>query len=141
LDRGSSRRKTATFPQNKTNTEQTQTDIHALSGLRTHDSSIRASEDISCLRPRGHCGRLLQLGFGIVSCLLIECGYFFSYYLNLSYKTILTFDDAVEIASLINKGPIVTNAVEVLKTAKKRLTTLWACVQEVPAFIIGQNTG
>jgi hypothetical protein len=31
------------------------TDIHALSGIRTHDPSFRASEDISCLRPRGHC--------------------------------------------------------------------------------------
>jgi hypothetical protein len=34
------------------------TDIHALSGIRTHDPSIRASEDSSCLRPRGHCDRL-----------------------------------------------------------------------------------
>jgi hypothetical protein len=31
------------------------TDIHALSGTRTHDPSVRASEDSSCLRPRGHC--------------------------------------------------------------------------------------
>jgi hypothetical protein len=30
------------------------TDIHALSGIRTHDPSVRASEDSSCLRPRGH---------------------------------------------------------------------------------------
>jgi hypothetical protein len=29
----------------------TYTDIHALSGIRTHDSSIRAREDSSCLRP------------------------------------------------------------------------------------------
>jgi hypothetical protein len=34
------------------------TDIHALSGIRTHDPSIRASEDSSCLRWRGHCHRL-----------------------------------------------------------------------------------
>jgi hypothetical protein len=34
------------------------TDIHALSGIRTHDPSVRASEDSSCLRPRGHCDRL-----------------------------------------------------------------------------------
>jgi hypothetical protein len=34
-------------------------DIHALSGIRTHDLSVRASEDSSCLRPRGHCDRLL----------------------------------------------------------------------------------
>jgi hypothetical protein len=29
-------------------------DIHALSGIRTHDTSVRASEDSSCSRPRGH---------------------------------------------------------------------------------------
>jgi hypothetical protein len=34
------------------------TDIHALSGIRTHDPSVRESEDSSCLRPRGHCDRL-----------------------------------------------------------------------------------
>jgi hypothetical protein len=33
------------------------TDIHALSGIRTHDYSARASEDSSCLIPRGHCDR------------------------------------------------------------------------------------
>jgi hypothetical protein len=30
------------------------TDVHALSVIRTHDPSIRVIEDISCLRPRGH---------------------------------------------------------------------------------------
>jgi hypothetical protein len=30
------------------------TDIHALSGNRTHDPSVRASEDSSCLRPHGY---------------------------------------------------------------------------------------
>jgi hypothetical protein len=33
------------------------TDIHALSGVRTHDPSVQASEDSSCLRARGHCDR------------------------------------------------------------------------------------
>jgi hypothetical protein len=28
--------------------------IHALSGIRTHDSSVREREDSSCLRSRGH---------------------------------------------------------------------------------------
>jgi hypothetical protein len=32
-------------------------DIHALSGIRTHDLSVRTSEDTLCLRPRGHCDR------------------------------------------------------------------------------------
>jgi hypothetical protein len=35
----------------------THTDIHALGGIRTHDPSVRASEDNSCLIPRGHCER------------------------------------------------------------------------------------
>jgi cytidine deaminase len=33
--------------------------IHALSGIRTHDPSVRVSEDIACLRPCGHCGGIL----------------------------------------------------------------------------------
>jgi hypothetical protein len=38
-------------------------DIHALSGIRTHDPSVRAGEDGSCLRPRGLCDRhVLPLG-------------------------------------------------------------------------------
>jgi hypothetical protein len=34
------------------------TDIHALSRIRTHDPSVRASESSSCLRQHGHCDRL-----------------------------------------------------------------------------------
>jgi hypothetical protein len=30
----------------------------AFSGIRTHDPSVRASGDSSCLRPHGHCHRL-----------------------------------------------------------------------------------
>jgi hypothetical protein len=33
------------------------TDIHALRGIRTHNPSVRASEDSSCLRPRSHYDR------------------------------------------------------------------------------------
>jgi hypothetical protein len=32
-------------------------DIHAFSGIRVQDPSVRAGEDSSCLRPRGHCDR------------------------------------------------------------------------------------
>jgi hypothetical protein len=35
--------------------------IHALSGIRTQDPSVRASEDSSCLRPLGYCDRQLYL--------------------------------------------------------------------------------
>jgi hypothetical protein len=38
-------------------TQYMHTDIQALSGIRTHDPSVRASEDSSCLRRRGHCDR------------------------------------------------------------------------------------
>jgi hypothetical protein len=31
--------------------------IHALIGIRTHDPSVPASEDSSCVTPRGHCDR------------------------------------------------------------------------------------
>jgi hypothetical protein len=37
------------------------TNIHALSGIRRHDPSVRAGEDGSCLRPRSHCDRQLIL--------------------------------------------------------------------------------
>jgi hypothetical protein len=43
--------------QDNTNIEQMQTKINALSGSRTHDPSVPAGEDISCLIPRGHCDR------------------------------------------------------------------------------------
>jgi hypothetical protein len=36
--------------QDNTSREKTQTYIHASSGIRTHDPSVRAAEDISCLR-------------------------------------------------------------------------------------------
>jgi hypothetical protein len=35
--------------------------IHTLSGIRTYDPSVRASEDSSCVRPRGHCARLVPI--------------------------------------------------------------------------------
>jgi len=42
----------------RTQHTKTRTDIHASSGIRTHDSSLRAVEDRTCLRPRGHWDRL-----------------------------------------------------------------------------------
>jgi hypothetical protein len=43
--------------QHKHRTNAHNTDIYALSGIRTHDQSVRTSEDSSCLRPSGHCDR------------------------------------------------------------------------------------
>jgi hypothetical protein len=65
LDGESALRKAATY----TITEYTQTYIHALSGIRTHDPSVPASEDSSCLRPRGHCNR--QYGVSVAEKTLI----------------------------------------------------------------------
>jgi hypothetical protein len=40
-----------------TQTQNKRTHIHASSGIRTHDPSVHAGEDGSCLRPRSHCDR------------------------------------------------------------------------------------
>jgi hypothetical protein len=32
-----------------------------MSGIRTHDPSVRESEDNSCLRPHGHCDQRFSL--------------------------------------------------------------------------------
>jgi hypothetical protein len=42
------------------NAHRTHTNIHASSGIRTHDLSVGAGEDSSCLRPRGHCDQCLD---------------------------------------------------------------------------------
>jgi hypothetical protein len=55
MDGGSARRKAATCTQHNTNTEYTHTYINALSWIRTLDPSVRAGEDGSCLKLRGHC--------------------------------------------------------------------------------------
>jgi hypothetical protein len=55
LDGGSAHRKATTCAEDSTNTEKTHTDIHASSGIWTHDPSVWAGEDSSCLRPLGHC--------------------------------------------------------------------------------------
>jgi hypothetical protein len=57
---GSAGRKAATYIQNNTNKEQTHTDIHASSGIRTHDPIVRVSEDSSFFRPRGHFDQLCK---------------------------------------------------------------------------------
>jgi hypothetical protein len=38
----------------KTHTDTQTLNIHALSGIRTHDPGFRASEDSACLRPLGY---------------------------------------------------------------------------------------
>jgi hypothetical protein len=55
LDGGSARRKAVTYTQDNTN-------IHASNGIGTHALSVGAG-DSSCLRPRGHCDRLLFMHY------------------------------------------------------------------------------
>jgi hypothetical protein len=71
-------------PLPKHRTTQTQNkhipNIHALSGIRTHDPSVHASEDSSSLRPLGYCDRRL-LFWGLLNhqvclrfCVVVELG-------------------------------------------------------------------
>jgi hypothetical protein len=60
------------FTHRTTQIQNKRTHIYVLSGIRTHDLSVRASEDSSCLRPRTHCDRpmiyvpnLIKIGSGI----------------------------------------------------------------------------
>jgi hypothetical protein len=71
LDGGSARRKAATYTEVHKQTK-THTDIRALSGIRTHDPRVQASEDGSCLRPRGHSDRYVQLESVIITPWVIE---------------------------------------------------------------------
>jgi hypothetical protein len=52
-----------------------------LSEIRTHNPSVRASEDSSCLRPRGHCDRLSA------PLICTKCKYFHRRW-NLKYHTV-----------------------------------------------------
>jgi hypothetical protein len=56
LDGGSARLKAATYT--RQHKHRINANVHALSGRRTHDPSVRAGKDSSCLKPRGHCDRL-----------------------------------------------------------------------------------
>jgi hypothetical protein len=59
----SARRKASTCTQTQKNahTHIETLNIHALSGIRTHDPGFRASEDSACLRPLCYCDRPLRL--------------------------------------------------------------------------------
>jgi hypothetical protein len=57
LDEWSARRKASTYT-GQHNTERLGTNIHALSGIRTHDRSNQPAKDPR-LRPHGHCDRPL----------------------------------------------------------------------------------
>jgi hypothetical protein len=60
LGGGSARHKATTYTQNNTKENKRKQYIHASSGIRTQDPSIRATEYSSCLRYRSHCDRLFN---------------------------------------------------------------------------------
>jgi hypothetical protein len=47
-----------TWGRHRINAHRTHTNIHASSGIRTHNISVGVGKDSSCLRSRGHCDRL-----------------------------------------------------------------------------------
>jgi hypothetical protein len=49
------------------------TNIHASSGFRIHNPSIRVGEGSSCLRPRGHCDRLSGLSLLQIVIYFVRC--------------------------------------------------------------------
>jgi hypothetical protein len=65
------------------------TNIHTLSGIRSHDPSVREGEDGSCLGPRGHCERLALLGS--INIFIFEIPKFFNenviYFQTFPYRT------------------------------------------------------
>jgi hypothetical protein len=67
--------------------------IHALSGIRTHDPSVQANEDSSCFRPRGYFDRLWvntpQYIYVCVFVCLSVCLYILSWYFTVLVDKIL----------------------------------------------------
>jgi hypothetical protein len=57
------------------------TDVHALSGIRTHDPSVRAGEDGSCLRLRDHCDRRVEMYLAHIHVATSQHKYNFTFYL------------------------------------------------------------
>jgi hypothetical protein len=61
--------------------------IQVLRGLRTYNPSVRVGEDISCLRPRGHCD-LLSVSMDLLKILaLLPCQKLCVYFLGLMAKS------------------------------------------------------
>jgi hypothetical protein len=77
------------LPTHRTTQTKTNTDIHAPSEIRTHDPSIRASEDNSCLKPHGQCDRRILVNgftkFEDYFLLFTCCVFFFGQLLILVY--------------------------------------------------------
>jgi hypothetical protein len=82
-------------PLPKHRTEQTQNkhihtpNIHALSGVRAHDHSVRASEDSSCLRPLGYRDRHHNLyPIKIVVWIVFDCRSYVPNFVTFRYITL-----------------------------------------------------
>jgi hypothetical protein len=75
------------------------TDTHALSGIRTHDPSVRASEDSSRPRPRGHSDRQLKASasqqiyrHGVTACITTHTLMIANLYCYFSFRLAQTRD-------------------------------------------------
>jgi hypothetical protein len=68
----------------------THTDIHASSAIRTHDPSVCAGEDNSCLRPRGHWSALVHIVKFYLFCQEEKKSEFFNFWFNLLSVTFET---------------------------------------------------
>jgi hypothetical protein len=55
-----------------TQTQKKHTDIHAWSGIRTHDSGVRAGKDSLGLRPLGHCDHQTEINNNVTRDLFIQ---------------------------------------------------------------------
>jgi hypothetical protein len=69
----------------------TRTYIHASSGIRSHDPSVRAAEDSTCLRARGHWDRL-KMYFRTIILICVQLG---SSATNLQNSTMLLLVEVV----------------------------------------------
>jgi hypothetical protein len=111
LDRRSAHRKVATYTQNNANT-----DIHTSGGIRTHESSVRAGEDGSWLRPLGYSDRQ--------SLPLILKKYRFQKHLpsNCSFTKIKAADDKDQLWQLHLPDRIYCTFIQLVTTVHKSLS-------------------
>jgi hypothetical protein len=64
------------------------TDIPALSGIWTPDPNVQTSKDSSCLRPRGHCDRLVCMYFSKCQ---VAAFIFFKFYYHRTFQHPMLF--------------------------------------------------
>jgi hypothetical protein len=105
------------------------TDIHASSGIQTHDASVRANEDSSCPRPRGHCDPLpiWVLQHGCRTLFVISGCRPFDYSAPPYCRIVITITD--------NKIPVWSMKFSLRRVSVLRAFEMWRVIGEwVPTF-------